>query len=411
MSTPPAPRTVPRRPSRLRQVTRMVLGLGLAASLLVWGLPYFAKTSWAEVFTVLGSVPLATAAGLMLLVLMGLWSYTFTLTGSLHGLRHYQALIVNVAGSAVGNLLPGGGAAGLAATYTICRSWGFSRRDISTSAIVTGVWNVMARIVLPVIAIVGLFSGAENIPKALADAALAATISGVAIIAVFVSVLASERAALVVGQGIDKVIRPLTHRSGRGSAMSVRALVIDLRARINDIVRTGWLKLTLGLVGYFTVYFVLFVLCLRITDVDMFYGQAFAAYAIGRLLTAVGVTPGGLGVTELATAAALVAWGAHPANATAAVVLFSVYTHLMEIPLGAIGWLAWLASPKKEPPEDHPEEEAPVDHPEEEAPQDDPEEEASAAPETPASSASPATTSPDGGPGASGPGRPPRHPG
>ena len=54
------------------------------------------------------------------------------------------------AGSSVGNLLPGGGAAGLAATYTICRSWGFSRRDISTSAIVTGVWNVLARVALPV---------------------------------------------------------------------------------------------------------------------------------------------------------------------------------------------------------------------------------------------------------------------
>src|SRR5688572_1141926 len=135
----------PRR-SLARQVAQVVLGLGLAVSLLVWGLPYFAKTSWADVFEVLGSIPLPTAAGLLFLVVAGLYCYTFTLTGSLHGLRHWQALIVNVAGSSVGNLLPGGGAAGLAATYTICRSWGFSRRDISTSAIVTGVWNVLARV-------------------------------------------------------------------------------------------------------------------------------------------------------------------------------------------------------------------------------------------------------------------------
>ena len=94
--------------------------------------------------------------------------------------------------------------------------------------------------------------------------------------------------------------------------MSVRALVIDLRTRINDVVRTGWLSMTLGLAGFFAVYFVLFVLCLRITGVEMFYGQVFAAYAIGRLLTAVGVTPGGLGVTETATAAALVAWARRP---------------------------------------------------------------------------------------------------
>jgi uncharacterized membrane protein YbhN (UPF0104 family) len=110
--------------------------------------------------------------------------------------------------------------------------------------------------------------------------------------------------------------------------------------------------MTLGLAGFFGIYFVLFVLCLRITGVEMFYGQVFAAYAIGRLLTAVGVTPGGLGVTETATAAALVAWGANPAEATAGVVLFSVYTHLMEVPLGALGWVAWTLSPKSLPVDD-----------------------------------------------------------
>ena len=47
----------------------------------------------------------------------------------------------------------------------------------------------------------------------------------------------------------------------------------------------------------------------------MSFGQIFAAYAVGRLLTAVGVTPGGVGVTESGTAAVLVAWGAAPAAA------------------------------------------------------------------------------------------------
>ena len=81
----------------------------------------------------------------------------------------------------------------------------------------------------------------------------------------------------------------------------------------------------------------------------MSFGQIFAAYAVGRLLTAVGITPGGVGVTESGTAAVLVAWGAAPAGALAGVVLFSVYTHLMEIPLGAIGWLAWGVSRKHQP--------------------------------------------------------------
>jgi uncharacterized membrane protein YbhN (UPF0104 family) len=335
--------------SRLRTVIQGAFGLGLAAFLLAWGVPHFGKTSWSKIWDVLSKVPTGTALLLLVGVVVGLYCYTFTLTGSMRGLRHWQALIVNVAGSSVGNLLPGGGAAGLAATYTICRSWGFSRRDISTSAIVTGVWNVLARIALPVLAILGLLAGNDqDVPNKLEDLAVAGALSGSVILAVFVSILASERAAVAIGQGIDKVIGRLWKRR----TMNVRSLVVDLRARINGVVRTGWLSMTLGLVGFFGVYYLLFLLCAHTTGVDLPYGQLFAAYAIGRLLTAVGVTPGGLGVTEAATTVALVGWGAGSTEAAATVVLFSLFTHFMEIPLGALGWAAWSMSPKKAPVEE-----------------------------------------------------------
>ena len=47
-----------------------------------------------------------------------------------------------------------------------------------------------------------------------------------------------------------------------------------------------------------------------------------------------------------ATVVALVGWGADSASAGAGVVLFSIFTHLMEVPLGALGWLAWSLSPR-----------------------------------------------------------------
>ncbi|MBD3783185.1 MAG: UPF0104 family protein, partial [Micrococcales bacterium] len=33
-----------------------------------------------------------------------------------------------------------------------------------------------------------------------------------------------------------------------------------------------------------------------------------------------------------------------------AVVLFSIFTHLMEVPLGGLGWMLWSLSVKVEPP-------------------------------------------------------------
>ena len=268
------------------------------------------------------------------------------------------------------DLLPGGGAVGLAATYAICRSWGFSRRATSTSVIVTGVWNVMARIALPVVAIGSLWFGGVTLPPALTDLAVAGMFTGLGILVAFVAIMASERAAQWIGRGLDKALGPLTRRrrAKQSSAadakalaagqeapapsppMSIEELVTDLRARINDVVGSGWLSMTLGMVGFFGAYYVLFVVIMRETGVTLPLNLLFAAFAIGRLLTAVGITPGGMGITETATSAVLVAWGADAAGATAGVVLFSVFTHLMEVPLGALGWLLWTASTKVEPP-------------------------------------------------------------
>jgi uncharacterized membrane protein YbhN (UPF0104 family) len=158
----------------------------------------------------------------------------------------------------------------------------------------------------------------------------------------FAVAIGTDRGARQLGRGIDRLVRLV--RRGHGS--TVEDGLSGLRARGADTVRTGWLQMTLGMVGFFGLYYVLFLLCTETTGIELPFGQLFAAYAIGRLLTAVGVTPGGLGVTETGTAAALVAWGADPAASMAGVVLFSIFTHFMEIPLGALGWIAWSVMPK-----------------------------------------------------------------
>jgi putative heme transporter len=367
--------------SRTKQILQTVIGLGLAAAMLIWGLPYFAKTSWADIWSVIRTIPLSHALLFQALMLLGLWCYTFTFTGSLHGLSHIKALIVNLCGSSVSNLLPGGGAVGLAATYAICRSWGFSRRATSTSVIVTGVWNVLARIALPVVAIGALWFGGVTLPPALTDLAVAGMFTGLAVLGSLVAIMVSERAAQAIGRALDWALGPIRRRRRAKAAakalatattdadaeagpplpadedpavpsMSIEELVTDLRARINEVVGSGWLSMTLGMVGFFGFYYVLFVLIMRETGVTLPLNLLFAAFAIGRLLTAVGITPGGIGITETATSAVLVGWGAEAAGATAGVVLFSIFTHLMEVPLGALGWLMWTASTKVEPHDD-----------------------------------------------------------
>ena len=351
MTTPPV-QNQSRRPGwlpSLRQVVQGLLGIGVAVALLVWGLPHFVGTTWHEVFERLQQIGPGTALRLLALMLCGLWLYTFTLTGSLPGLSHGKALILNVCGSSVGNLLPGGGAAGVAATYGMCRSWGFSRRDISTSIIVTGVWNTLGRLALPVIGTGVLLADAAELPKPVVRGAAIGAVAGLALLALFVAVIVSERAATAIGHGLDTTLGLLWRRAQAGREMSIEELVQDLRGRLNTVIRAGWARMTLGMVGFLGVYYVLFWFCLDALDVQVTFAHMFAAYAVGRLLSTVGITPGGLGITETGTVAVLIGFGAHPAAAMAGVVLFSIYIHLLEIPLGAIGWVIWGVTDKKRP--------------------------------------------------------------
>lgn len=336
-------------------VIQGIIGIALAAALIVFGLPWVAHVTWEEIFASMGRVGPLACLELFGLVVFGLWFYTFVLTGSLPGLSHARALIMNVGGSAAGNLLPGGGAAGVAATYLMARSWGFPRREISTSIIVSGVWNVLARIGLPLLAIAVLALGDTTLPTYVRRAGWTAGVIGLVILLAFILILVSPKLTVKVAGWADRHLAAQVARWRRGAKKgqvpALGDLLIDQRARIATVTASGWLPMTIGMVGFMGVYFFLFWRTLNAVGVNLPWVNVFAAYAISRLLTAVGITPGGLGITETGTLAVLAAFGAEHAPAAAGVLLFTIFTHVLELPLGALGWLAWWLSPKETPPD------------------------------------------------------------
>lgn len=335
-----------------RQALQGVVGMALAIVLVVWWLPRVAETTWGAVFQTLGHVGFGSVMMLFALMCLGLWCYTFTLTGSLPGLGHLQALIVNLCGSSAGNFVPGGGAAGVAVTYAAFRSWGFSRRAISTSIIVTGVWNLLGRMILPVTALVALLVAGGSLPPAVVWGAVLGAVAGLALLALFVAALASARVTRFLGRSLNNVLRPLHRRFGFFHEVGAEELIADQRVRIVRVVRQGWATMTFGMIAFFGVFYVLFWLSLHVVGLRMTFSHMFAAFAVGRLLTAIGVTPGGVGVTEGGAVAVLLAFGADPAQALAGTVLFSLYTHVMEVPLGTLAFLGWAVSEKKAPVDD-----------------------------------------------------------
>lgn len=336
MSDAPKSPVLPR--PTLRSTLRLVVGVAAAVALLGWVLPTVTRTSWGEIAAVLRTVPPLALVACFALTLTFLSAYAFVLRTSLPGLSIPRALQLNLCGSSVSKLFPGGGAVGLAATFVIARSWGFSMRAISTSAVVTGVWNTLTRITLPVLAIGVLAVSDIALPGVLQQAAVGAAVTGTIVVTLFVGIIASERVAARAGHAVDKVIGWVRRRP---TADLARAAMTDTRGRIIERVQAAWHLLTLGMAGFFAAQFGIFLIALHVTGIELPFAAIFAAFAIGRLLTAVGITPGGIGITETGTAAALVALGANPAQAGAAVVLVSIFTNIVELPLGGLAWIGW----------------------------------------------------------------------
>jgi uncharacterized protein (TIRG00374 family) len=105
-------------------------------------------------------------------------------------------------------------------------------------------------------------------------------------------------------------------------------------------------------VSHLGLYAVLLVALrtLGVSGREVSWAQVLAVFAFARLLSAIPITPGGLGVVELALIGGLYAAGhAHAgvpaaefrAQVTAATLLFRALTYGIQIPLGALTYLIW----------------------------------------------------------------------
>ena len=103
-----------------------------------------------------------------------------------------------------------------------------------------------------------------------------------------------------------------------------------------------------------------------VSEQDVGWAEVLGVFAFARLLTAVPITPGGLGVVELAYIGGLVLAGRNHTTASpeefraqvaAGVLLFRALTYGAQIPLGGITYLiwrqkkSWRKDPKEAPQE------------------------------------------------------------
>lgn len=319
------------------QIALSVLSLGLAVLLVVY-LPQIVHAltgkpvSWHAIGTVFGTLNAGAIAAMTALWLLSLLAYTFVLTNSLPGLNNLQALTINAAGSAISNLLPFGGAAGVAVTFAMTRGWGFGNRPIVVMTLVSGIWNTLFRFILPAVGIIALLMSGEVPNPTVAHAGWVGAVSILVLCVIVGAALYWERAAVLLGKGLDLVLPKRLHAS---------QAFFKLRHDTAEIVRTRWHRLSLAMVFFLGLQWAIMVACMLATGAYPGLAQSLAVFALSRVLTSALITPSGAGIMEGGVVLLLTAFGVDAAPATATALLFGFWTYTIEIPFGGLALGAW----------------------------------------------------------------------
>ncbi len=285
------------------------------------------------------------ATSLLLLALWNLATYWFVIVAALPGLRLREAAVVNQASTAVSNTLPGGGAIGVGVTVAMLTSWGFTIAAITRSALVTGIWNNFVKLGMPVVALALLALEGGITPGRIAAAAIGIG-ALIGAIVLFGLVLKSERLARSIGNGLGTAVNKLRSLARREPTDGWGDRAARFRAETVGFLRHRWLQLTwTSIVSHGSLYIVLLVTLrhVGVSQQELSWIQVLAAFSFVRLISALPITPGGVGVVELGYAAALTI-GLDPmtkAQVVAAILVFRVITYAVPIPLGATSYVIW----------------------------------------------------------------------
>ena len=284
----------------------------------------------------------------LLLAVLAVWfliAYVFVLMTTLPTLRFGEGFVVQTTGTAINNSVPAGGAIALPLQYLMFMSWGFTPAAITSGLATAGVWDQLTRMAVPVLSVAAIaISG---------DAAWwmwVVSLVGVAIVVAAVWLLAivlrSERAARWVGNLLDAITNTVLGWFGQGP-IDMAAATLQFRTNVTSVASSRWRIITAATLGNHAAMVVLFLASLRavgVTEDDVSTAWIILSVSLGRLLVAVPISPGGIGLVDLGFIGLLtLGWGpgADQALLSAGVLLFRALSFLPPILAGVASWVFW----------------------------------------------------------------------
>lgn len=328
-------------PRRGARALRVMASVAVAAALLFGVLPQVADLS--EVWATITAMTWLEVTSLLVAAGWNIATYQFVMMAALPGLSLSRAFMAGQLSTAISNTVPAGAVVGVGITYTVLRSFGHDTTSIAIASGVTGVWNTFAKLGIPVVALAWLtIDGRAS--TGLVAAAVAGLGALVAAIVLGALSLSSEQLAVRIGDRLARGVSAARRLLRKGPVQGWGTALAQFQRDSIGLLRRRWVAITVAtVVSHLSLYFVL-LLALRHVGVGrevVSDAEVFGAFAFVRLATALPITPGGLGIVELGMTAALTLAGGPQAPVLAGVLVYRALTYVLQVPLGALSWVAW----------------------------------------------------------------------
>jgi putative heme transporter len=323
-----------------RAVLRSVLGIGLAALVFAEVVPRIA--SYGSVAKQLENVSWPWALALGVAAALDVLTTALPWRALLPQISWIGALGFTQASTALTIVLPGGAPLGMAISFGLLRRLRVTAGEAGFAVALTGIWSQVMILLYPLVGAALVF-GSGDLTSSTAAIAGASAVAGAVIAVLAFAVLRSERAALWLGDTAGRFgawVAGLLRR--KPPDWSGETLVRVRNERLTHL-RRRWPALTLSTLGNQLTAYLIFEFSLRAVGVSVASlppSEAFLAWAIGRVLSSLPLTPGGIGVVELGMIGTLVGFGAPHAHVVAAVLL---YRALVIVPTLLVGGVALAA--------------------------------------------------------------------
>ena len=317
------------------------LAMAVIVGTYVFVLPQFANYGevWAQVKTLSWEWILILIGS----VVLNMITFAPPWMAALPGLGFWSAETVTQASTASTYLAPGGPAVGIGISAAMLFAWGFRADEVALAVTLTGIWNQLAILGFPTVAL-ALLTLTHGDRTALQSIATIGLVVFVVVAGGFALALSSAGMARRVGGLAARLVNRTLRIVRRGPVGWDGESLARFRSRAIGLLRRRWHVLTLATIaGQLTVFLVLLA-SLRALGVgagEVSVIEAFAGWSLARVLGSIPITPGGLGLVELGLTTVLVGFGGNRAGVVAAVLVYRFLTIVPTLVLGAAAAATW----------------------------------------------------------------------